>query len=344
MRFALLLICLLFSCGRVPAQFLEITAEIQLTISRADDLEAEKRATPRAISVVCVVGTNTWRIEDDWSMNATNDWYFDGRNVYEAIRITKPIPSEAQDALKRSGLPANPPLEETRSNLTVYIWTAVDGQPLGNEGVNLAWLAFCSGQFLSREGRRIGLPCDELRHTPDRLAYRDQVEILPNSGGLPQSIDLFPSKAFYLESIEGFYKGWGTHYLPSMRRAVTNLDEGNLTFHYAVTATTNFLSRTLPLRFEFFQKGRRFIQNGNWNRRGVGTVKTLREVTPPRNVFDPTRHQSIVDWRFVDDETGLQGNIYTWTNDSVPSVTDPKLQEHFQKAVAEARRHRNSTH
>src|SRR5436305_11482732 len=98
--------------------------------------------------------------------------------------------------------------------------------------------------------------------------YETKTEVFHDSLGLPRSIDLFLSKTQYLSSIEGFYKGWGERYLAYMRNNVTNLQEGALMFHYSVTATTNFNSCTYPLRFEFEQKPRNFIQNGSWFTRG----------------------------------------------------------------------------
>jgi hypothetical protein len=109
-----------------------------------------------------------------------------------------------------------------------------------------------------------------------------------------------------------------------------------------VTATTNFLSWTLPLRFEFFQKGRDFVQNGDIFRRGVGTLKSLREAAAPKNVFDPSLQQTILDWRFRDEATGMDANIYPWSKASVPKTEDPALQDKFKARVEQARRHKES--
>src|SRR5664279_2211528 len=126
-----------------------------------------------------------------------------------------------------------------------------------------------------------------------------------------------------------------------MKRAVTNLDEGTLMFHYSVTATTNFLSRTFPLRFEFFQKGRDFLQNEGWFKRGVGTLKSIREVGAPKNLFDPSQRQTVVDWRFYDEATGMNANVFEWNHDFTPQTQDPALQDKFKARVEKARRHKN---
>ena len=273
-------------------------------------------------------------------MNAASKWFYDGTNVYESIQVTRPLPQETQDRMKRAGGLATAPFETARSNLTINIWPSPDGNPLGDEGVNIAWLAFCSGTYLKREGRLIPLPAKILRHTPDRYAYTDQTSTFQDAFGLPRSVELFLSKTLYLSSVEDFYKGWGSRYLEWMKGNVTNLQEGALTFHYSVTATTNFLSWTLPLRFEFSQKGRAFIQNGDWIRRGVGTVKSMRETAAPADLFDPSMQQTIVDWRFRDEATGMDANVYTWTNAVVPQMRDPALQAKFKARVEQARRHK----
>jgi len=241
--------------------------------------------------------------------------------------------------MKKARGPAIIPFEASRSNLTVNIWSSSDGVPLGDEGVNIPWLAFCSGTYLKRDGRIIPLPCDTLRHTPDRYAYLDQTEIFHDTSGLPRSVELFLSRSNYLLSVEDFYRGWGSRYMAGMKRAVTNLQDGALTFRYAVTATTNFLSWTFPLRFEFYQNGRDFIQNGSWVRRGVGTLKSIRESSAPSGVFDPNMQQTVVDWRFRDEETGMDANIYQWSDSSVPDTNAPALQEKFKKRVEQASRH-----
>ena len=77
---AVLGVWLLSSLGG-KAQFLEISAEIDLIRYRSGDTNAEVTAQPRKISVVCITGTGNWRIENDWSQNAAHKWFFDGTNV-----------------------------------------------------------------------------------------------------------------------------------------------------------------------------------------------------------------------------------------------------------------------
>jgi hypothetical protein len=250
------------------------------------------------------------------------------------------MPQEMQQRISRTSGLATVPFETARSNLTVNIWPSPDGHPMGDEGINIIWLAFCSGTYLNREGRLIPLPCEILHHTPDRYAYTDKTQVFQDAPRLPSTVDLFMSRELYLSSIEDFYKGWGVRYLEWMRRAVTNIQEGTLTFHYEVTVTTNFHSWTFPLRFEFYQKGRDFLQNEDWVKRGVGTLKSIREVEAPKGLFDPTMNQTIADRRFQDREAGVDAILYTWTHDFTPQMDDPMLQEKLRVKIEEARRFR----
>lgn len=340
--FVALLLCLAASAQTATGQFLEISAAIELTSYRSGQTDGEANAKPRLVSLRCITGTNLWRIESDWARGGANNWFFDGTNVYESLEVTRPPSEERQEKLQSASGFAPVSFEKARSNLTINIWPSADGHPLGDTFVNLTWLAFCSGAYLLREGRLIPLTCDILRHTPDRYAYSDKTETFPDALGLPRSVDLYLSKSLYLSSVEDFYKGWGSRHLGWMRGNVTNLHEGVLTFHYSVTSTTNFLSWTVPLRFEFFQKGRDFIQNGNWFKRGVGTLISMREVARPKGPFNPDMQQTVVDWRFRDTTKGLDANVYSWTNAFVPQTQDSALQAKFKARIEQARRHKEA--
>ena len=89
------------------------------------------------------------------------------------------------------------------------------------------------------------------------------------------------------------------------------------------------------LKFEFFQKGRPFIQNGDWSARGVGTLKSIREVAAPKPLFGPDIQHTVIDHRFHDEATGIEANLYTWRQPFAPSADDPRLQAKFKLEVEE---------
>lgn len=324
---------LMFAIQLGSAQFVEISAEIELTTWQEDHPEGAASATPALFSVVCVTGRKGWRIEHDRIKSADLKWHFDGTNVYDSIRVTQPMSEERKERIARTTKFALAPVEVARSNVTIHIHPSRDGHPLGDLAVNIPWLAFCSGPYLKSEGRIIPLPVALLRHTRDRFAYSDKTETFADDFGLPRRVDLFTSKSLLESSEDNFDREnfLGDRYAAYKKRLLASFEEGVLTFHYAVSESTNFLGWNFPTKFEFFQKGRRYEQNGNWFFRGRGRVKFVRPSAEPQNIFEPTLQQTIVDARFCSEANQVGAIIYTSTNAFAAPTNDAALQEKFRK-------------
>ena len=252
--------------GLMPAQhkagqFVEISAEIETFGYRLGDTNSMAQAMPRTTSVVCISGTNEWYITNDYYQQP-EQWLFDGKNV---LRRTQMPPGTREPKVMKE------------------VWESRDGHPLGHFGVNIPWLAFCSGTYLKREGRMIPLPAAVLRHCPDRFAYRDVTTTFEDEFELPRSIDLFSSKSLFLKSHTDWDKelSFGDRYTEWEKKTALKIEDGVLIFHYAVLESTNMLGRNFPTRFEFFQTGRQFEQDGNWFCQGTGRVKSIRPSTNP---------------------------------------------------------------
>ena len=239
------------------AEFVELSAEIETFAYSLGDTNEIARARPKLMNVKCVTGATGWSIEHDYEVRQV--WLGDGTNV--ALRTEKQWATD-------SGITKM----ESR-----------DGLPLGEFGVNLPWLAFCSGTYLKREGRAIALPCVILRHCPDRFAYTDVTTTFADELGLPRTVDLFTSKARFLAAKTAWdgEHSFGDRYTEWNKKTAANLQEGLLVFHYAVLESTNVLGRSFPLKFEFFQTGRPYEQMGNWYCQGFGRVKSIRPSTRP---------------------------------------------------------------
>jgi len=242
-------------CG--AAEFFELSAEIETFAYELGDTNAIANARPKLISVKCVTGATGWSIEHDYEVRQV--WLGDSTNV-----VMKPE--------KFGATHADSAKMESR-----------DGLPLGEFGVNMPWLAFCSGTYLKREGRAIALPCGILRHCPDRFAYTDVTTTFADELGLPRTVDLFTSKARFLAARTAWdgEHSFGDRYTEWNKKTAANLQEGLLVFHYAVLESTNVLGRSFPLKFEFFQTGRPYEQMGNWYCQGIGRVKSIRPSTKP---------------------------------------------------------------
>jgi hypothetical protein len=240
----------------LPAQPVEISAEIVTHGYRLKDTNSITGATPKVVHVTCVTGPNQWYIEEDFA--GRREWLFDGNNVVCRSQL-------------HSGL-------KDATNTRKEAWESRDGHPLGDFGVNMSWLAFCSGTYLKRDGRVIPLPAAVLRHCPDRFAYTDATTTFPDELGLPRSLDLFSSQALFLKSHTDWDKelSFGGRYTEWNNKTAPKIQDGVLVFHYAVLESTNMLGRSFPIRFEFFQTGRQYEQDGNWFCQGVGHVKSIR--------------------------------------------------------------------
>ena len=255
--------------GLVPAQnqaaeFVELSAEIDTFGYRLGHTNYIPQAKRQLVNVKCITGPTGWFIEHDF--HERQEWVGLGTNV-----VFKNDPEWA--TLKEAGF------SEAKHLSTL----SRDGLPLGEFGVNLPWLAFCSSTYLKREGRIIALPCGVLRHCPDRFAYTDVTTTFADELGLPRSVDLFTSKARFLAAHTDWDKeqSFGDRYTEWNKKMATNLQEGLLVFHYAVLESTNVLGRSFPTKFEFFQTGRPYEQAGDWYCQGIGRVKSIRPSTKP---------------------------------------------------------------
>jgi hypothetical protein len=275
-------------------------------------------------------------MENNLSEYAEEKWMFDGTNVYNSVRVTRPLPEEKQEKISKTSGLALVPFERAKSNLTIRIWPSRDGHPLGDYGENIPWLAFCSGTYLKRENRLIPLPAAILHHTRDRFAYTDKATTFQDGFGLPRTVDLFTSRSRFEASQNDFDKEYffGDRYAEWKKKIVANFEEGVRTFHYEVIESTNFLGWNFPTKFEFFQNGRAYEQNGNWSCRGTGKVKSIRRAPKPQGLFVADMQQTIVDWRFRDAGARVNGMTYTSTNMFVTSTNDIVLQQKFKERVA----------
>jgi hypothetical protein len=326
---------------RAP-EFVEIVAEIEMMGWSGDPRDAPAKTNMITFSLACITGQRAWSIQNNLQGNAEEKWLFDGTNVYNSVRILKPMSDESRENFEARTRIAVVPFDRAQSNLTIRVWPSQDGHPLGDYGENLPWLAFCSGSYMKREGRLIPLPCSILRHTRDRFAYTDKTITFKDELGLPQSVSLFTSKSLLKASEDDFDRDYsfGDRYANFKSKIVSELQEGVLTFQYTVLETTNFLGRTFPTKFEFLQNGRTYEQNGNWFCRGTGRVKSIRPSAPPKSLFNPSLQQTMADWRFRDPAAKLNGITYTTTNSFLLPTNDPALQEKVQAQIERVARQR----
>jgi hypothetical protein len=264
-------------------RFVEISAEIEMVnysfFSSNHTLVEAKRSFP----LKCIVSTNEWRIDTEFSLNGREAFYFDGTNVFSSLQMTKEVPKPYDTPIP--GAPAKVPFAIAASNITVTITPSPGGHPLGNMGINLPWLAFCSGSYLRREGRDIPLPVARNREDPDCFAYSDRTELFPDELGLPEHVELYTCQTrrnisandprlLRTERVEH-----ARHY------PVRQLADGILKFRYRVERSTNFNGWHLPLDFTYRQFDLDKQGNTKLHYEGTGKVISIRQGSPPTNVL-----------------------------------------------------------
>jgi RNA polymerase sigma factor (sigma-70 family) len=321
-----------------PVSPVEITGELELVdyVQSATSGQYERRIN-HTFPFNCIVGSNEWRIVDRHFVGGRNESYFDGTNIYQASIVDQAITNAQPRIPSLAAGPVTP--EQSKSNLTVYISPSPGGYPLSSLGEQIPWLAYCSGTYLRREQRVVPLPTALGRLADDSFAYADKVETFSDKLGLPRTIWLFTSKGQYQRGLHDprMAKN-GRSQRARINSIVPPYPDGILKFRYDVVSSTNFNGRNYPTEFSFTEYTA--DREGNWHPHvgGVGKLLSIRESpSQPRNVWDVSKRQMVIDYRFRHPTKFVDGIIYQWATAEVPSVDDPRLQAEFAKVVARAK-------
>lgn len=218
---AAILLLLVLPGTNKAGELVEITGELELTSWHRQDAAGRPVENRRIHKTRCVVGTNTWLIESDFVQNAHETWWFIGTNIAKHTVITSELPEQEKKRIIASGRGLLTIFPEVGERHTMIL-DSTDGRPVGNLGVNIPWLAFCSGTYLKREGRQIPLPgavADQ-----DAFGFSDKTNVFDDDFGLPQRAEFYTSDK-YLKCV------------------------------YEVRQSTNILGRTFPLHFDLIQYG-----------------------------------------------------------------------------------------
>ena len=293
--------------------YVEIVTELDLVTRKTDARAAGNRESARRVRVVTVTDGSSWWIADNWILGGGDGgggvrWHGDGTNIYQTLG--------------------------SQGRSTVHLWSTKDNHPLAGAPENLAWLAFCSGDFLRREGRIIPLPADDLRHTRDRYGYTDKTTVFEDGYGLPRTVDLFCSKLKVRASEEAFdredFRPIASGSIEERLKLVTDMAPA---FHFGVVESTNFQGRIYPARFEFTQIARSYepVAESEWQ--GAGRVTSIRVVDRPAGVFADGVERQVVDWRFRDETAQVNAIIYGWAGARPPRTDDALPQAEFKRHV-----------
>jgi hypothetical protein len=252
---------LLFAGVAGAAQFLEVTAEVE--VSRKPGTPPAQRHT---FVTRCIFGTNTWLIDGNYMGNSRKTWWCTGSNIIERTVATNRsymmppdrdhplgaiIARPHAPSLPPAGLPAaNDALDSEYPSVWTNLWRhgPKDFRPLGNDLANVTWLGFCSGPFLKVPGRKILPP---LPPKPDRDDTTDKTEIFKDPLGLPKRVEIYTA-------------------------------EKKLICLYDIKESTNYMGWTVPLLSEFTHYDTEYSAPHEARVTATTRVTSLRLATEPR--------------------------------------------------------------
>jgi hypothetical protein len=183
------------------AQFVELEAQIEISAWHSETVST------RISHVHCVVGTNSWMIEGDFYPNSTEAYWFTGTNIVET-RMTTEI--DSRNTWVHDTPDGNPGRPEHELDLMHTL------------AARVAWLAFCSGPSLKREGGAIYPPSDFWKQIIPTKRLTGQTIAFEDTLGLPRVVDLTTPK-------------------------------GQPVFQYRTMGSTNVLDWEFPLEFSAAQ-------------------------------------------------------------------------------------------
>jgi len=313
----------------VQAQaYIKVEGEIELVSYQARDTNGNQTQRRRVYPFKCTVGSDQWRIENEFPKNAKEVWQFDGTNVYRSIQVTKRL-----DIAQRPGYPALAPFDQAKSNLTVSVMPSPYGHPLGDLGVNIPWLAFCSASYL-KSGQAMPLPTDVIPYKADSFAYSNRIRMFDDGYGLPQAMDLMTCRSCYTNSLVDVRLMRTERLQQAIVQGPPSFEDGIVKFHYEVTKSTNVFGRDIPIQFEYIDYK---PDSTNIWREYVGGKGKVSSITSASAIekFSLTQRATFVDYRFKQRTSRMDAIIYT--NLTISETNDPRLQSIFSENLKMAK-------
>lgn len=177
-----LILCAVLLAGSArAAQFVEITARIDVTQWRYQEETGLPLRNTRSYSIRCVTGKDHWLIE-----NLSRSNIIDSTWMLQGLLVRQISYNYGQDSTTDE-----PGLRSYRRNARpASMLATLDGYPGSELMVNVPWFAFCSGTFLQQTKRGVPLPTA----APDQtvFGFTNEISRFPDNFGLPRSA------AFYL--------------------------------------------------------------------------------------------------------------------------------------------------
>lgn len=165
------------------AQFVEVQAEIEITSARYQEETGLSFKQQRSYSVRCVVGTNSWMMENDFSPYAKETHWFTEGKIIRQLTYAATDDDEPNEAPRDRSTPSTGG-RTSRYGSRAGISTSNDGYPGGELHLNIPWFAFCSGPYLKSPGRQVPLPAPLKPN--QAFGFDEETEVFSDKLGLPR--------------------------------------------------------------------------------------------------------------------------------------------------------------
>jgi hypothetical protein len=223
------------------AQYVDLVAEVRIR-----ELSAKGSSDTRKVHVV--VGTNSWRMDGDLCSNCEMTYWFTGDRIIQHSKVTKMPPTEGLELTEA---------EKGRllGTETTKAYECSDGNPSLSRSAGesdrldllgrVAWLAFCSGSYLQREGRQVFPTSDLWKELIQANAFTDLTIRFKDDFGLPSRMDLYTTNSLPTlmyatnSSLVGRYPANSSNVQPVLQ--------------YRILGSTNILGWNFPLEFKVIQ-------------------------------------------------------------------------------------------
>lgn len=162
------------------AQYVDLSAQIEVSVwSKQPDTPSflqDSLAELQPITVHCVVSSNSWVMDSAFfSKSDRTTYWFTGTNMveYNLVNGVAP-PAYSRVSASNDGNPGRPAHQADQLTMVARI----------------AWLAFCSGPCLKREGREVFPPSDLWKDLLVAKRFSDETVTFDDTLGLPKVMNL----------------------------------------------------------------------------------------------------------------------------------------------------------
>jgi hypothetical protein len=299
-----------FGQSTIVPQYIKVDLKLQSNSYYRRDVNDSWVTNAHSWSTSIVLGSDKWRIESGMPINATELCYCDGTNVFFKDEINSSYQPRSQSAAMPSVSAGY------NQNIVVVVPGA---HPMGDFGLNLVWLAYCSGDYLRSGNRLLPLSAGEPRHHIELFYVEDKSVLSESPPFLPSKIEFLANKANAAKAAQSqfIFRSEEPVFIPTLET------DGTLLAAYQVEQFTNYSEWTIPVAFTYFQTNRPILSERGYF--VTGKVTKISEATAPRSLLEEGMTAFIEDTRFRHPDRLFDSMPYTLTKSVLPATNDPAI-------------------